>query len=60
MNPPAHLTQLKKEAKQHGKHDPAVWLRLAWAYANSHNLVKTKAATQQALKVVQSLSLIHI
>lgn len=51
MNQATQLSQLKKEAKQHGKRDPAVWLRLAWAYANSHDRLKTRAATQQALKV---------
>lgn len=53
MNQSAHLSQLKKQAKQHGKHDPAVWLRLAWAYANSYDRAKTQAAIQQALKTAQ-------
>ena len=57
MNYPDHLAQLKKEAKQHGKHDAVVWLRLAWAYANSYDRVKTKAATQQAIKVAKRVNL---
>lgn len=56
MNQSANLTKLKKEAKQHGKHDPTVWLRLAWAYARDYNRIKTRSATQEALKAAQQSS----